>query len=77
MPSDPTPEWVLAHRRAIGDRIREVRTAAKLSQQRLAELAGMERQAVNKIELGHQAAYIDSLIRLAAALKVPLADLMR
>ncbi len=40
-------------------------------------MAGMDRQAVNRIEQGHAAAYIDTLIRIAAALRVPLADLMR
>ena len=77
MPSAPTPDWVLARRRAIGDRIREVRRDANLTQEKLAELAGMDRQAINRIEQGHQAAIVDNLIRIADALDVPLADLVR
>lgn len=77
MPSAPPPDWVLVRRRAIGDRIREVRGERKLSQQGLAELAGMERQAVNRIEQGHQSPIVDNLIRIAHALGVPLADLVR
>jgi len=77
VPSAPTPDWVLARRRAIGDRIREVRRDANLTQEKLAELAGMDRQAINRIEQGHQAAIVDNLIRIADALDVPLADLVR
>jgi transcriptional regulator with XRE-family HTH domain len=73
----PPDDWVLARRRAIGEQIRTTRRGRKLSQERLAELAGMDRQAINRIEQGHQAAYIDTLIRIAAALDVPLADLVR
>lgn len=77
MPSAPSPTWVLARRRALGDRIREQRKDRKLSQERLAELAGMDRQAINRIEQGHQAALVDNLFRIAWALEVPLADLVR
>lgn len=74
----PIPsDWVLARRQAIGDRIRAVRRQQGLSQERLAELAGMDRQAINRIEQGHQAALIDNLIRIAAALDVPLAELVQ
>lgn len=77
MPSAPPPDWVLTRRRALGDRIREVRRARKLSQEKLAELAEMDRQAIGRIELGQQAAYIDTLFRIADALDTPLADLVR
>ena len=77
MPTAPPPDWVLARRRAIGDRIREVRRERKLSQERLAELAGLDRQAINRIEQGHASALLDNLIRIADALGVPLADLVR
>ncbi|MEU0691578.1 helix-turn-helix domain-containing protein [Streptomyces uncialis] len=75
-PPSPPPDWVLVKRRKIGDRIRAVRTAARLSQERLAEYAGIDRQAVNKIEMGHSAARVDTLIRIADALDVPLRDLV-
>lgn len=76
MSSAPPPTWILARRRALGHRIREVRSTRKLSQERLAELAGMDRQAINRIEQGHQAALVDNLFRIAWALDVPLADLV-
>lgn len=77
MPSAPPPDWVLDRRRVIGDQIRAARLEANLTQQKVAELAGMERQAINRIEQGHQAALIDNLIRIADAIGVPLADLVR
>ncbi|MFG2638560.1 helix-turn-helix domain-containing protein [Streptomyces sp. NPDC048362] len=73
----PPPDWVLARRRLVGDRIRDARLHANLTQERLAERAGMDRQAVNRIEQGHQSPILDNLFRIADALNVPLADLVR
>jgi transcriptional regulator with XRE-family HTH domain len=73
----PQPEWVLVRRRVIGDRIRAARFHSNLTQEKLAELAGMDRQAINRIEQGHQSPLVDNLIRIADALAVPLADLVR
>ena len=75
--SAPPPDWVLVRRRVIGARIREARLYANLTQEKLAELAGMDRQAVNRIEQGHASPLLDNLIRLADALGVPLAELVR
>jgi len=75
--SPPSDTWVLARRRAIGEQIRTARRARKVTQEALAEAAGLDRQAINRIEQGHAAAYIDTLIRIAAALDTPLADLVR
>ncbi|MER7743938.1 helix-turn-helix domain-containing protein [Streptomyces bacillaris] len=47
MGTDPPP--------ALGDRIRTARTALKVSQERLCELSGVDRQAINRIELGRHA----------------------
>lgn len=75
MPADPSPEWVLARRRAVGDRIREIRLEHNLTQEQLGERAGIDRQAINRIEQGHASPRLDTLIRLAEALQVPLGDL--
>lgn len=75
MPSAPPPTWVLARRRVVGDRIRDLRRARKLTQEKLAELAGMERQAINKIELGHQSVLLDNLVRILVALDASFGDL--
>lgn len=76
MPAEPSSEWVIARRRAVGDRIRQVRLDRNLTQERLGERAGMDRQAINRIEQGHASPKLDTLIRLAAALEVPLAELV-
>jgi putative transcriptional regulator len=48
------------------------RTRAGISQQRLGELAGVDRQTVNRIENGAYATNILTMWRLADALDVPL-----
>lgn len=75
--SVPPPDWVIARRRAIGDQIRAARLHANLTQEAVAERAGMDRAAYNRIEQGHSAALIDTLTLIADAINVPLADLVR
>ena len=75
VPSAPPPDWVIARRRALGDRIRELRRARKLTQEKLADLAGMDRQAINRIEQGHQRVLLDNLIQILAALDASFGDL--
>ncbi|MFJ8146538.1 helix-turn-helix domain-containing protein [Streptomyces sp. NPDC096048] len=77
MPSAPPPDWVIARRRLVGDRIRATRRDQKLTQEMLAELAGLDRQAINRIEQAHASPLLDNLFRIADALGVPLADLVR
>lgn len=76
-PTEPLPAWVLAHRRTIGNRIRGARTSRRLSQERLGELAGVDRQTINRIEQGHVSTRIDTLMLIARSLDTPLADLVR
>ncbi|MHB9857593.1 helix-turn-helix domain-containing protein [Streptomyces sp. YIM S03343] len=77
MPSDPLPDWALARRRAIGDHVRATRTARGLSQEKLGEAAGLDRKTINRIEQGTHSTLVDHLLLVAAALDVPLADLVR
>jgi transcriptional regulator with XRE-family HTH domain len=77
VPTDLPPDWVIARRRAVGDRIRAIRLWHNLTQEGLGERAGMDRQAINRIEQGPASPRLDTLIRLAAALDVPLAELVR
>ncbi|XMN09285.1 helix-turn-helix domain-containing protein [Streptomyces griseobrunneus] len=74
--SVPPPDWVIARRRAIGDRIRAARRTAGLTQQHVAESIGMDRANYVNIEQGHIAPLIDSLIRIADAIDVPLSELV-
>lgn len=79
MPSEPLPAWVIARRQAIGDNIRAARERQrpKISQEKLGELVGGDRKTINRIEQGTHATRIDLYIRIADALDVPLAELVR
>jgi transcriptional regulator with XRE-family HTH domain len=76
VPTD-LPDWVPARRRAIGDNIRAERERQRVTQERLGELAGLDRKTVNRIEQATHATSIDHLLLIADALGVPLADLVR
>lgn len=77
MPTDPLPEWVVTRRQAIGSHVRAARTDAKLSQEKLGELAGLDRKTINRVEQGTYSTLLDHLLLIADALHVPLADLIR
>lgn len=79
MPSEPLPAWVITRRQAIGANIRAARERQhpKISQEKLGELVGLDRKTINRIEQGTHATLLDSLIRIAEALNVPLAELVR
>lgn len=77
MSSGPPPDWVRNRRRAIGANIRTARLAANLTQETVALRADTDRPTVVLIEQGERNATIDTLIRIAEAIGVPLADLVR
>jgi transcriptional regulator with XRE-family HTH domain len=59
----------------LGERIKELRKLRGLSQEALAEKAGISSQYVSNIERGKENPTLDLLFQLADALKVGLADL--
>lgn len=67
---------MLAERQAVGDRIRAARLHANLTQEAVALAAGTDRPSVVRIEQGQQSPTLDTLIRLAAAIGVPVRDLV-
>jgi transcriptional regulator with XRE-family HTH domain len=73
----PPPDWVLARRRAVGQRIRNARLGAGLTQERVGLMTGIDRPSIVRIELGQQSPTLDTLIRIADVLRVPLSDLVR
>lgn len=75
MSRDPLPDWVLAERRRVGARIRDLRHERGLSQLRLAERAGIGRKAVYRAELATHSTGLDHLVMIAQALGVPLSAL--
>ncbi len=63
-------------REVVAIRIREVRKARGLSQEALAEEAGLHRVNVSKIERGQHSLSLDNLYWIAQALKVPPESLL-
>ncbi|MEU0157918.1 helix-turn-helix transcriptional regulator [Streptomyces sp. NPDC006261] len=72
----PDPRY-LVRRQRIGQRIREARLHADLSQQDIVTRTGMDRSAYQDIEHGRTSPMLDNLLRIADAIGVPLADLVR
>jgi transcriptional regulator with XRE-family HTH domain len=60
----------------FGKRLREVRQRKGLSQERLAELAGLHRTYVSGVERGERNISLLNIERLAVALGVAMSDLM-
>jgi transcriptional regulator with XRE-family HTH domain len=60
----------------FGNRLREVREAAGVSQEKLAELAGLHRTYVSSVERGKRNISLQNIERLALALGVSMKELM-
>ena len=64
-------------RSELADRLLILRAKHDLSQARLAELAGVDRKTINRIENGHFSPALDTLVRLSSALAVTPASLLK
>ncbi len=67
----------LLHRKALAEAIRRYRRRAKLTQERLGELADLNPKYIGEVERMEKTISVDALARVAAALKVRLRDLVR
>lgn len=74
IPPDPP---LLARRQRIAAQIRDARLHANLSQQDIVTRTGMDRSAYQDIEYGKASPILDNLLRIADAIGVPLAELVR
>jgi len=61
----------------VGANVHELRTKEGWTQAELAEAASLEPRSVSRIELAEIAPTIQTLVRLADALGVPVAKLLR
>ena len=61
----------------FGHRLRQLRKAAGLSQEALADAAGLDRTYVSSCERGHRNISIVNIFRLAGALRVEPEELVR
>ncbi|GAA3852780.1 hypothetical protein GCM10023084_03750 [Streptomyces lacrimifluminis] len=77
MPLDPMPDWVPARRREIGERLRDARERAGLTQLQLGNRIGRDHRTIHRWEYAYRIPNLEDLLVLADALNVPLADLVR
>ena len=63
--------------KTLGDAIRAYRAKVRMSQEELAEKAGLHPVYVGKIERGEQWISLHALLRVAGALKIRLRDLVK
>ncbi|PWG13871.1 XRE family transcriptional regulator [Streptomyces sp. V2] len=68
MPLDPMPDWVPAHRRVIGERIRNRRRELRLSQIQLGERVGRDHKTIHRWESAGTNMTVTDLLLLARAL---------
>lgn len=67
----------LPHRKSLAQAIRRYRKKAKITQERLGELADLNPKYIGEVERMEKTISVDSLARLAAALKIRVRDLVR
>ncbi len=61
---------------AFGRRVREIRLQQELTQERLAEKAGLHPTFVSNLERGYRVPTLVTVMRVAAALEIRLGDLL-
>ena len=61
----------------VADRLRKFRESAELTQGETAEMAGIDRKTVNRIENEHFSPNLDTLLRLCDVLGVKASELLK
>ncbi|MBE0545856.1 MAG: helix-turn-helix transcriptional regulator [Verrucomicrobia bacterium] len=64
------------HRRLLGEAIRAERKKVGVSQEKLAEKAGLSTVFISRVERGKESPSVDSLVKIARALGVHVRDLV-
>jgi transcriptional regulator with XRE-family HTH domain len=72
-----TGKGVTPRQQAFGDHVRDYRAKAGLSQEALAYEAGLNRSYVASLEAGARNPSLETIARLAIALRIDAADLVR
>jgi transcriptional regulator with XRE-family HTH domain len=65
-----------SHRKIVGQNIRLYRKQAQWSQEKLAEKADLTYKYVGEVERGYENISLDSLTRIAKALKMKVSELV-
>lgn len=61
----------------IGDRIKQVRTEEKLTQEKFADEIGVSRVSLANYESGKQSIYISDIYKIAAHFNIPISALIQ
>lgn len=64
------------HRRLLGETIRSKRKEREFSQEKLAERADLSTVFISRVECGKESPSVDSLVKIAKALRVKVRDLV-
>ena len=64
-------------RTVLAERLYNLRSAKDFSQAYLAELAGVDRKTINRIENGHFSPALDTIVRLSVALGIAPSDMLK
>lgn len=64
-------------RLSVAEKLFELRQDNNLSQARLAEIAGVDRKTINRIENGHFSPALDTIVRLCVALGVNPSEFLK
>ena len=62
-------------RKKLGERIRDLRKSMEFTQEKLGEKAGLSYKFIGELERGQVNVSLDSLVKIAEALKVKVGDL--
>lgn len=65
------------HRRLLGEAVRARRKKAGLSQEKLAEKSDLSTVFISRVECAKESPTVDSLAKIARALRVKVRDLVR
>jgi putative transcriptional regulator len=76
IPASQLKQASMRSAQTAADRLVALRAERDFSQARLAELAGVDRKTINRIENGHFSPSLDTLTRLSVVLKCRLGDLV-
>ena len=77
-PSESTMKRDVKNMRSVlAERLYDLRSANEMSQAFLAELAGVDRKTINRIENGHFSPALDTIVRLSVALCIAPSDLLK
>ena len=61
---------------SVAKQLRKLRIDAEMSQDNLAQLAGIDRKTINRIENGHFSPTLDTITRVCVVLKISPSNLL-